>query len=139
MKRFFCIVVMSAMWSFASAGSIVAISSDGAEDSYTISSVRSIKFAPENSDDKGYRTILFGAKSGLNEIDSDQSFIFVYPNPVSDYIQISGVDEDAEVLIFDMNGNVVSRTHGKRVDVSEMNNGNYILNVNGNSVKFIKK
>ncbi len=132
-------MALSMMWSFASAGSIVAISSDGAEDSYSISSVRSIKFAPEKSSDKGYRTILFGESTGVKGVSGDQPFIYVYPNPVSEYIEISGVEEDSEVQIFDMNGNVVSRSYGNRVDVGGMINGNYILNVNGNSVKFIKK
>lgn len=139
MKRCFFIMALSMMWSLASAGSIVAISSDGAEDLYAISSVRSIKFAPEKSADKGYRTILFGEPTGVKGVSGDQPFIFVFPNPVSEYIEISGVDEDAEVLIFDMNGNVVYRTNGNKVDVSGMNNGNYILNVKENSVKFIKK
>ena len=58
---------------------------------------------------------------------------------MSDYITVSGIEEDDEVVLRGVDGKIVSRTKGMRVDVKDLPVGNYILSVRNKSVKFIKK
>lgn len=65
--------------------------------------------------------------------------ILVYPNPVSEYIIVSGIDDGDEILVYGLEGTIVSRTKNNIVNVREFPSGNYILTVKNQSVKFIKK
>lgn len=84
------------------------------------------------------RSIVFlGESSSINDED-DLLPVQVYPNPTSDILNISGID-DATLRVFDMNGSCMLQTHGSIIDVSSLINGSYILQVNTFVVKFIKK
>lgn len=136
------------LWAFCSIASFVSISAstfigisaDGSKDEFQIGKVQSIKFDPQHNEDKGYRTIVFSSEnSGVANESSSTVAILVYPNPVSDYITVSGIEEDDEVVLRGVEGKIVSRTKGMRVDVKDLPVGNYILSVRNKSVKFIKK
>ncbi len=66
----------------------------------------------------------------------------IYPNPTSDFLNIQNVKGLQNVRIFDMTGKKVKETSSAAVDVKDLSNGRYILNVYyGNEVisrKFIK-
>ena len=64
----------------------------------------------------------------------------VYPNPTTDFLNISG-DNVESVKIFDMNGRLVlSDTFTSKVDVSSLVNGYYTLFVNDTKpIRFIKQ
>ncbi len=122
------------------ASPFIGISADGSKDEFQIGAVQSIKFAPQKEGDKGYPTIVFNASSDdVDNVVSSNSAIMVYPNPVSEYITVSGIEDGDEVIVRGIDGNVLSRTTGNRVDVSCLATGNYILTVKNQSVKFIKK
>lgn len=136
------ISVTFALYGSSYASSFIGIAADGSHEEFQIGNVRSIKFQPQKSGDKGFRTIVFN--SSMSEItDANEKFsnsvVFVYPNPVSDYIIVSGIEESDEVIICGMDGKAVSCTNGSRVEVSSLPVGNYILSVKNQSVKFIKK
>jgi hypothetical protein len=62
----------------------------------------------------------------------------VYPNPTVDYVNIDGVDVN-NVKIFNLNGQLLINTTDKRIDVTGLNNGIYILMINDTvSKKFVK-
>ncbi|WP_144283287.1 S8 family serine peptidase [Chryseobacterium echinoideorum] len=69
-----------------------------------------------------------------------------YPNPVKDYIYISEIRNNTEVVIYDISGKLVlsSKLINGKLDVSNLKSGNYIANIkDGNdtpsSFKFIKE
>lgn len=67
------------------------------------------------------------------------SQIAVYPNPVEKMIYLSGVDENTQIEVVDMNGVVVKRQLGVEIDVEDLAQGLYVLKVDSSQVKFIKK
>lgn len=123
------------------AGSIYGISADGNNDEFPIGDVRSIKIAPKTDGAKSYPTIKFGESSSSSnpEEASSSYFIMAYPNPVSEYLTISGIEENAEITVTNMQGADVLKTRGTRVDVSNLAKGSYILIVEAKKVKFLKK
>lgn len=122
------------------AGSIYGISADGSNDEFPIGDVRSIKIAPKTDGYKSYTAIKFGESSDPTSTDETKSrFIMAYPNPVKEYITISGVNDDAKISIVNMQGVEVLKTQGAKVNVSNLAEGSYILVVEGEKMKFIKK
>ena len=55
--------------------------------------------------------------------------IAVYPNPTSDYINISGPFVVTKAYLIDLNGRLVKKSIGdtERIDVSDVATGTYIL------------
>lgn len=138
-------ILLSMFLAFASfsssfASSFIGIAADGSKEEFQIGNVQSIKFEPQKTGDKGFPTIVFNSSgSGVANATSSSMAIMVYPNPVSEYITVSGIEEGDEVTVTRIDGNVVSRTKGGRVEVNTLPAGNYILSVKNQSVKFIKK
>lgn len=139
MRKFVTIISLIACCFSSFASSFIAITADGSKDEFEIGKVQSIKFEAPNKDAKGYRTIVFNPDWTKTESVSSTMAIMAYPNPVSDYIYISGIEDSEEVILRNMEGAVVSRSNGSKVDVSFLPMGNYILTVRNQSVKFIKK
>ena len=132
------LTVASIGYSYAS--SFIGISADGEKEEFQIGKVQSIKFDPQNSGDKGFRIIVFSSEnSGVENESSTTMAILVYPNPVRDYITVFGIDDVDEILVYGLDGNIVSRTKNEKVNVRELPSGSYILSVKNQSVKFIKK
>ena len=75
---------------------------------------------------------------GIQE--SENITFSVYPNPTTDFLNISGNNVES-VKIFDMNGRLVlSDTFTSKVDVSTLVNGYYTLFVNDTKpIRFIKQ
>jgi hypothetical protein len=66
----------------------------------------------------------------------------IYPNPVSDGFHIAGIVGEAHVIVTDIAGKtVLSRTVNpdEFVSVSHLQKGIYLVNVNGKTVKMIKR
>lgn len=141
-KNLFVLFAVSTLaFGQANAGSIYGISADGDKDEFKIGDVRSIKIAPQKDGVKSYPTIKFGESSepGSSKEVASPYFIMAYPNPVSEYLTISGIEEDAEITVTNMQGVEVLKTQGTKVDVSKLDKGSYILIVEGKKVKFLKK
>lgn len=83
------------------------------------------------------------AQNALAVTDSQKAKISVYPNPASDFMQISNVGPVKTIRIFDMSGKLVEQTASTNIDVQKLQKGQYILNVHTDneiiSRKFIKK
>lgn len=85
--------------------------------------------------------------STLSNVTFNLSKIKIYPNPTNDYLMISNIEIDA-LKVFDSSGKFIKTSfskseNGYKLDVSHLQNGNYILQLskeNGTqSFKFIKK
>jgi hypothetical protein len=77
--------------------------------------------------------------AGTQEISNTK--ISVYPNPVKDVltIQSSEFKNSRFAEIYDLSGKLIKTFTGNSTDVSALQKGVYILNIDNQSVKFIKE
>ena len=68
-----------------------------------------------------------------------RSAVRIYPNPASNYIQIEGLEDTVSYRVYDLSGKCLISGHGSSVPVHGLDEGSYILQVNTQLVKFIKK
>ncbi|UHO38668.1 T9SS type A sorting domain-containing protein [Chryseobacterium capnotolerans] len=84
-----------------------------------------------------------GPALGIQEVSKDK--IQVFPNPVSDFIQISGIKDGQIIQIYNIDGRLVkSEIFNSKIDVSELTSGAYVLKITTREFqfyefKFIKK
>lgn len=72
----------------------------------------------------------------------DETSVKIYPNPASDFLMIKNAKPDSGYKIFDLNGKLMRK--GKlgwknKIDVSTLEKGSYILQMENLTYKFIKK
>lgn len=129
---------------------IVAVSADGDKTTYALATVSRINvIADANSAsmtivDKdgnefaGYVKILFAEKeTSIEELGFTQ--VYVFPNPVVNTLTIQGVDENTSLEVYNLTGASVLQDKGTELDVTSLSQGTYILRINNQYVKFIKK
>lgn len=78
----------------------------------------------------------------ISDIETAKAFnVKVYPNPVVDELHVSGLEEGAAYMIYDMTGRAIRSGNlvGGRTNVSELSNGFYFIQTEAGKVKFIKK
>ena len=81
----------------------------------------------------------------LGTSDVSKNKIRIFPNPVSDFISISGLDNGRTIEIYNIDGRLVrSEMFDPRVDVSQLIPGIYVLKVTTKDLqhhefKFMKK
>ena len=72
-----------------------------------------------------------------------ESAIFVFPNPVKTYLTVEGVNKGAKIDLLDLNGtllqSILTQDNAANIDVSSLPQGMYLLQVEGQAVKFIKQ
>ena len=80
-------------------------------------------------------TIVFDVRSsaGLTEVDKD---VFVYPNPAYETLHVSGAQGDK--IIRNILGEEVLRFFGSNTRITELSSGMYFIEINGNSIPFMK-
>lgn len=75
----------------------------------------------------------------------DKTKIQIFPNPVSDVIRISGIDNGQTTQIYNVDGRLIkSEAFDQKIDVSQLSAGVYVLKVTTKSFqshefKFVKK
>ena len=129
---------------------IVALSADGDKTTYALANVNRINvIADANSASMtvvdndgnqfaGYVKILF-AESPTDVEDLDITSVYIYPNPVVNTLNIQGVDENTALEVYNLTGKSVLKDKGTELDVTSLVQGSYILRINNQYVKFIKK
>ncbi|SDF21547.1 endonuclease [Epilithonimonas hungarica] len=81
----------------------------------------------------------------VNDIVNCNPYFNIYPNPVVDRINITGdVGKAKSAQIYDLSGKLIKNIHNpfigeKSIDVHSLLPNTYILNIDGKSIKFIKK
>jgi heat shock protein HslJ len=97
-----------------------------------------LQFGEENA---GY--YLFKKSSPHMGISSEEARkIKIYPNPTSDFLQIENAPPNSEYQIYSMDGKLIQKGKiegNSSVKVSNLISGNYILKLENQSIKFIKK
>ena len=133
--------------------SVVAITSDGNEYEYRLASVEEILFETNRGSSsmtlvgkdgiqvEGIQTLLFGTMADVpTSIDeSGETKVYAYPNPVVNTLNVLGVSETEPLFVYDLSGKCLMTERGNKVEVSNLTNGTYILKVNNQCIKFIKK
>ena len=130
---------------------IVAVSADGNETTYLLANVQRIEVQANDVQGKmtilqkdgnkvgNYQKILFATSSHTSLEENKELQIFVFPNPVSHTLNIQGVDENTSLEVYNLTGKSVIKDKGIELDVTSLNQGTYILRINNQYVKFIKK
>lgn len=79
--------------------------------------------------------------TSINKIENFK--LQIYPNPAASFISVEGTDRDALISIYDMSGKKVIKTNLNQIDLSQLNNGIYLVEskINGKPVreKMVKK
>ena len=85
------------------------------------------------------RKITFAEATGtaVEEVESSNS-VLVYPNPTQDVLMIQGV-EAQDLRVFDLQGRLLKTENGTQVNVSNLAEGTYLLQIGTQVVRFIKK
>ncbi len=73
----------------------------------------------------------------------EQKELHIYPNPATELLNISGVDDNAILEIYSIAGSKIKSGRGNSINTSDLYSGTYILNIKTKesvkSVQFIKK
>ncbi|WP_431111290.1 T9SS type A sorting domain-containing protein [Winogradskyella poriferorum] len=76
----------------------------------------------------------------LSNSDLNFEAIKVFPNPVSNSLQVNGVDNaDTTLKIFNALGQTIKSSKGNSIDMSELNSGVYFLNIISNTKNIIRR
>ena len=66
------------------------------------------------------------------------SGITIYPNPTQDWLVVRGA-EGQNLRVYDMQGRMLKQTEGTEMQVDDLANGTYLLQIGTQVVRFIKK
>jgi hypothetical protein len=147
-KLFFSLLAMFAVTA-AQATSLIGIRADNDKETFTLSNVLSITFQnginptmSVNQNDglssTGFKKVLFSDEPNKVE-DVNSKSILVYPNPVESIIYIDGLNSDADIQILDLKGKTLLQQKAQQINVTNLLKGTYLLKINNQSIKFIKK
>ncbi len=151
-KIFLCVIfTLFPVLSFSNeVSTMVAVSADGDKTNYNLADVKRIEvnatetsasmivLLQDGTKEGTYQKLLFADKvTSIEEL--GEISLFVFPNPVSNTLNIQGVDEAASLSVFNLSGLCVLQDKGTEIDVTSLSQGTYILRINNQYVKFIKK
>lgn len=146
----FLLLLFASMLYANEVSNMVAVSADDDNTTYALADVNRINvIADANSAsmtivDKdgnefaGYVKILFAeAPTDIEELGFTQ--VYLFPNPVVNTLNIQGVDENTPLEVYNLTGKSLLKDKGTELDVTSLSQGTYILRINNQYVKFIKK
>ena len=66
----------------------------------------------------------------------------LWPNPASDYVQVSGVSDNATIAVYDMTGRLLIRQEAEAgratIDITRLGRGNYLVRADGQTQQLVK-
>lgn len=92
-----------------------------------------------------HQVLTFGGNSALSidDLDNKTNNIKVFPNPSTEFIQISGLSKEESYKIYNVLGvetNKGSISNNDKINIQNLTNGIYFLKFDsGNTIKFIKE
>jgi hypothetical protein len=85
------------------------------------------------------KRITFSVSGPTTDIEnSNSNTILVYPNPTKGLLMIQGIEAQA-LRVYDLQGRLLIQEEGTQVNVNNLTNGTYLLQVGTQVVRFIKK
>lgn len=146
----FLLLLFASMLYANEVSNMVAVSADGDKTTYALANVNRINVIADASSasmtvvDKdgnefaGFVKILFAeAPTDIEELCFTQ--VYLFPNPVVNTLNIQGVDENTPLEVYNLTGKSLLKDKGTELDVTSLSQGTYILRINNQYVKFIKK
>lgn len=145
------LVLFSALSYASDVTSMVAVSADGDNTTYALADVKRIDVVStetsssltvinkDGSTYPGYIKLLFAIDEPTEIEGVGEVAVYVYPNPVSNVLNIMGVDDNASLYVYSLSGQCIMKEKGTELDVTSLLQGTYILRINDSYVKFIKK
>ena len=130
---------------------IIAVSADGSKITYALANIKRIEVnatyksgemtvvKTNKESQSGYTKLLFAHDAPTSIDGIGEVSVYIFPNPVSNTLNIMGVDESASLAVYNLSGKCVIKDKGNTIDVSSLSQGTYILQINEQYVKFIKK
>ena len=87
------------------------------------------------------RGITFGTPSTPSSIESalQEGLIAVYPNPTHDVLIVQGIEDKQSMRVYDLQGRVVKESTTNEVNVSNLAEGTYLLQIGTQVVRFVKQ
>lgn len=87
--------------------------------------------------------LTFADETSVNSVLNEAKLIRVAPNPVRDYLHITGCDQLSgnDLAIYSVSGQNILKINnwdGNDIDVSHLPEGIYIVNINSTTLKFVK-
>ncbi len=163
MRKFYLIVFFSLLWGWinnnASAQYFTIEFQDGTEETQDLNLLDNFKF-PDNLLQVNYlsgesdsydlsavSTVYFLEESITTAVDnmkSENQEVSVFPNPASDVIYLKNISETGIYLcIYEIDGKLIKSEVisdvNQSFDISNLQNGIYIIKINNQAIKFIKK
>ena len=129
----------------------------GAEKQYALSLIGQVRFAADvmyifdvSGVELGHTAIpevgkiVFREESTIyTSTDNVSARVQVYPNPTHDFIIIQGLENEQTARVYSWEGKLLTTTQADeketKINVSDLPNGSYLLQVGAEIVKFIKK
>lgn len=147
---FSALMVCASTFSTFAVEGMIGIKADRSQETFALSDVVSIKVKSGNDASmsvnkndgtsiEGFQTIVFSVDLTKAENKTASPVIQMYPNPVENFIYVSGLDKDANIKVIGTDGKTVKQVIGQQIEVSDLAKGMYLLSVDGRMVKFIKK
>jgi len=138
---------------FADAESkLITVSADGTETTYALADVQRIVFADnsmtvimKSGEDKAAITCIRFLLSDNVGTENPElpSKVFVFPNPVTTTLTVSGTNSDVKINLFDLSGkllkSVPAQDNSTDVNVTSLQRGVYLLQVGKQVLKFVKQ
>ena len=130
---------------------MVAVSADGSKITYALADIKRIEVnatynsgemtvVKTNKESQGeYKKLLFAHDAPTSIDGIGEVSVYIFPNPVSNTLNIMGVDESATLAVYNLSGKCIMKENGNTLNVSSLSQGTYILQIDGKFVKFIKK
>ena len=84
------------------------------------------------------RKIVFVKEATKEITPQNEEEISVYPNPTSNILYINGLNKHEKVHLFDTNGKLVKSCQETELDMNDLSNGIYLLQIRTQVVKVIK-
>ena len=154
MKRFFTVFVLvfpQFLFSADIALNLITVEADGSRNTYILADAHKVVVKPNAMSLIGKNgqvlssevsCILFDQvlESALPNLESVN--VYVFPNPVMDYLVVNGLEGKNAIEVYDMKG-VLHKTlqmsgNNIQIAVDDLSEGVYLLRVNHYVVKFIK-
>ncbi len=141
--------VAASIWA-AEVPAIITISNDDVEAKYELATVQQIvpidgsftlKRTAEEADVTDVRCLIFGTMDNTPTgiVPTDEAMLYIYPNPVAETLRIDGAAAGSTLVVYDLQGRTLLQTTENQLNVSALAEGTYLLKVNNQVVKFIKK
>lgn len=78
----------------------------------------------------------YGNTTAIEEVVG--STVLVYPNPTQDVLMIQGIEAQA-LRVYDLKGHLLKTGYGTQLNVSDLADGTYLLQVGVQVIRFIKR